>query len=481
MNKLTKFALIAMLGVFVIACNKEDDNLSNVDNPSNIDNPNNTDDKNTVKAIDPEIYLPGASVVTLSELDKYLSNIDLSRIKLRINDVDDSNITELAKILMEHNDLANRISLDLTFCEGLTQMKDNLFNFSTSVPLIYLMDENKVVKISEDAISYLDYKEQTQKGGSFVVPESMIDKYYESSFGYFEKYKLYLSKVNINGRDTIFYYNDEIVLPTSVDNFVPKEGFSMRWRQYVKSVTWEGWTFVEPDSKIYTRSQAEYTFVPGYWSDINLNTLNDYLKDKSGELTLTISGYMQNTYWSINNILRNNENCIYNIVIPQTDYITVFPAYGMCCPRAKSFVIPEGVEELDNQYSILEECNILEKIELPSTLKSLKYIAGFPFLKSLDIPEGVTTIVDGTFQFTLSLESVILRSKQVVEIGKDIFDGRDTKSFSNILLNDRIPEEYVNRIKAALSANVTTTIYVPSDLLIKYKEKYPELQFQAIK
>lgn len=106
-----------------------------------------------------------------------------------------------------------------------------------------------------------------------------------------------------------------------------------------------------------------------------------------------------------------------DVVIPAT--VTSLGASAFMYSDIKSVVIPEGVTTIPT--CCFADCEQLETVTLPSTIKEIgSYaFAGNIELKNINFPEGLTTIGDGAFM-RHSLETIDLPSTQT-SIGRDAF------------------------------------------------------------
>lgn len=107
------------------------------------------------------------------------------------------------------------------------------------------------------------------------------------------------------------------------------------------------------------------------------------------------------------------------------------------CKNLKSITFHKGVEAIG--AGALTDCESVEEIILPSTLKTISYraFAGCRRLKRIVIPEGVETIEWGAFAECHSLEEVVL-PETLKHIGTQLF--LNCKSLKNISIPSSITD-----------------------------------------
>lgn len=132
-------------------------------------------------------------------------------------------------------------------------------------------------------------------------------------------------------------------------------------------------------------------------------------------------------------------------------------AFYNCSEKLTSITIPEGVKTIGNEAfrncdsltSVVisnsvncigswafEGCDNLSSIALPDSMNSIgQYAFSTTSLTSLTIPEGITKIEEGTFDYCLSLADITIPNS-VTDIGDYSF--RDCQSLTNIIIPDSV-------------------------------------------
>ncbi len=153
------------------------------------------------------------------------------------------------------------------------------------------------------------------------------------------------------------------------------------------------------------------------------------------------------------------EGCIYleSITVPGT--IKVIPEYAFAgCIALERIVIEDGVEIMAG--GAFEGCENLKEIILPNTLKDAEYLFhDLQSLKSINLPEGLTSISEFMFHYCSSLESITIPSS-VTRIGGYAFQFCTSLEYVEIPNGVKSIDEY-----AFYNASSLTSIKIPAGLL----------------
>ena len=131
--------------------------------------------------------------------------------------------------------------------------------------------------------------------------------------------------------------------------------------------------------------------------------------------------------------------------------------YRLVNETAKTFVVPEGIEELEETFA---GCKFLESVQLPSTLEVIGEctFSCCRSLKQLDIPEGVTSIGDRAFYDCSSLTNITI-PEGITSISWETFYG--CTSLTSITIPDGVTEIGNNAFEDCTSL---TSITIPNSV-----------------
>ena len=205
------------------------------------------------------------------------------------------------------------------------------------------------------------------------------------------------------------------------------------------------------------------------------------------------------------------------VVMPK-ELEAIYDYAFMDCEKLKTIEIPNTVKEIGQ--SAFSRCKKLEKINIPYGMEKIGHSAfGFCYnLKEITIPDSLTSIGNHAFEYCKSLEKVVM-SKNIEVVGMQAFSscdvleeiilydkvkslGYECFAYSNnlnkiVLYGDIIPEviglekgnyyhlpkeeyEYESRNWYFSVIPSTCTVYVKSELISQYREKFPEINFLEI-
>ena len=90
------------------------------------------------------------------------------------------------------------------------------------------------------------------------------------------------------------------------------------------------------------------------------------------------------------------------------------------CKELKTVTLNEGLVTLSG----FAGCTALERIEIPSTVKTMGYraFAGCTALKEVTLPQGLSTVGDRAFAEAYALSQIVIPAG-VSEMGGYVFDG----------------------------------------------------------
>lgn len=157
------------------------------------------------------------------------------------------------------------------------------------------------------------------------------------------------------------------------------------------------------------------------WGELDFDSEDGFLYSKNDDGTLNITAYYG-----------NEETIVFPSEIKGQQVKTICLKYNYHSSwdrnSVKHIIIPEGITTInvhsENAYDggSFKNCENLETVSLPSTLKS---IGPYTFvsctnLDSIVLPEGLTEIGNGAFRYCAALKKLAIPDS-VVQIGKDAF------------------------------------------------------------
>lgn len=168
--------------------------------------------------------------------------------------------------------------------------------------------------------------------------------------------------------------------------------------------------------------------------------------------------------------------CYYlkNLKLPESlEYIGI-AAFSGCTNIAPSLIIPNNVSYIAGRA--FEFCSSLESITLPNSIQVVRNatFSGCVSLKSIEIPDNITTIESFAFSSVGATHINLGRNNKTIENGAF----QDCKNLENVYCYaSEIPTTDVNAFQ---NANMNATLHVPSNLISTYKITIPWKDFKFI-
>ena len=303
------------------------------------------------------------------------------------------------------------------------------------------------------------------------------------------------SLINIHLPSTIEYidrsafaYCDNLIF-VSIHNSYPKSipsnvFLSNDWTKFLGGMVWNDNALSNEDSPQLSRQNKATLYVPEGTMNTYLskNGWNTFSKIEEGEIIMKeIDGMTYNCYPSKQATLSVGNKKTSIVTIPSHISINGID-YLVTAIGANAFqksdslvciVIPNGIKEIERES--FEDCEFLEKVDLPSSLTTIDDYA-FSNCSNLDtliIPEGVVSIGVSSFSSCYGLRTVVLPST-IKMIDQYAFN---YCNLSSVIVRMDKPCKISENV---FNISSTATLYVPVGTTDLYKNAAGWNKFQNI-